>query len=568
MSIRPQILQPVNSVVEIPDDEDIESVVCNTPDLSSANVIYDLTNDDDTFFNGQVIYELNNSQPDVEIYQIDDDNLEPEPEPNQHNKIQGSSRVPPRRNPPVTYPLRVLRDVLHHDTTLSSGMTVEVIEANMVVEDAYFLNIVKIVSNELTGEVILSGHRLQRTRDGNGILEKKLNEIYLCHEVDLDDPRDVDEQSVVEVPLADVVRTRSLRFTNRQFPRARHIGNAFRNVDKPQLYAEGGLTLRWTYTCFYLTGTHRHNNKYGERVLDRVRSNESSTQYGVSDASLRERWRGDTITGGAFRPSASSGSSGRGNRKDLPFLRTSKRTHQETEERVEITRRPINVIDLSNGTPSHRKSSTLPRVLSLPLNLNAGEFMNSSMQRQRVRVPGQKYTFGDAFCGAGGTTRGAEMAGLKVLWGFDFDETACTTWRQNFDADCYQMEAFRFADIFKNTDAAKVDILHLSPPCQYFAPCHTRAGPNDEANSAALFAVQEIITIAKPRIVTLEQTLGLGRQRQHQGYLNSLIQMFTKAGFSVRWQIVFLAPLVRIFLFNHFRIILIDLRGCRLDVSD
>lgn len=533
-------------------------------DLTSTAVIpaivtLDLTSnedDDDFFFVGEnITTQGTNGVPenviDIEdfvhfefegpqIYEVDSDSeLEPA-------KVQ-RCKVIPRRNPRLVSDLRVLCDITHHDTILSSGMVVEVLEAGMGVDDSWFLSIVKIISNESTGEVTLRGHRLQRTKDGNGILEKKLNEVYMCHEVDLDDPRETDEQSVIEVPLHNVVRERKLRYTNRNFPRARYIQNSFGEDEKEQLYVEGGLTLRWVYTCFFLTATHRHKNKYGERVLERVRLDESSP-HGVSEALLKDRWRGSTIAGGAFLPGASTSIDSRRHQRNLPFLRTSKRTRQETEECVEGTRRRFDVIDLSNDAPIGRKSSSLPRALSIPLDSNVGELVNvnSSMQPRGVRVPGQKYTFGDAFCGAGGTTRGAEMAGLKVIWGFDFDQTACTTWRQNFDADCYQMEAFRFADIFKNTDAAKVDILHLSPPCQYFAPCHTRPGPNDEANSAALFAVQEIMAIAKPRIVTLEQTLGLGRQQQHQGYLNSLIQMFTRAGFSVRWEIRFLAPWVRV----------------------
>ena len=166
-----------------------------------------------------------------------------------------------------------------------------------------------------------------------------------------------------------------------------------------------------------------------------------------------------------------------------------------------------------------------------------------------VRSPGQIFTYGDAFCGGGGATRGAAMAGLRVKWGFDQWAHACTTWRANFpQAKCYELSSFHFIDWVRGSKCrkpvnVKVDILHLSPPCQYFSPAHTVDCPNDELNVASLFAVGDVIRVAKPRIVTLEQTFGIVAVRFRK-YFNSLIQMFTALGFSVRWAVVNLAQWV------------------------
>ena len=48
---------------------------------------------------------------------------------------------------------------------------------------------------------------------------------------------------------------------------------------------------------------------------------------------------------------------------------------------------------------------------------------------------GQKYTFGDAFCGAGGTSRGAIQAGLSIKWAFDFDDQAIASYELNFGGE-------------------------------------------------------------------------------------------------------------------------------------
>ena len=166
-----------------------------------------------------------------------------------------------------------------------------------------------------------------------------------------------------------------------------------------------------------------------------------------------------------------------------------------------------------------------------------------------IRSPGQMLTYGDAFCGAGGTTRGAVMAGLRVRWGFDHWNHACSTWRANFpQAKCYELSSQQFVCQAQGSKSRKpidmkVDILHLSPPCQYFSPAHTVDCPSDEMNVASLYAVGPVIKAAKPRIVTLEQTFGIVAAR-FRNYFNSLIQMFTSLSFSVRWAIVPLAQWV------------------------
>ena len=150
------------------------------------------------------------------------------------------------------------------------------------------------------------------------------------------------------------------------------------------------------------------------------------------------------------------------------------------------------------------------------------------------RSAGHRYTFGDAFCGAGGTSRGAVMAGLRVQWGFDMDLHACKSYARNFyGATIYNMTADLFMSFSERQDI-KVDIAHFSPPCCPFSPAHTTSGKNDEANQAALFAVQQLLLKTKPRVVTLEQTAGL--ESRHPEYFNSLIHIFTSNDYSVRWK--------------------------------
>ncbi|KAK4904021.1 hypothetical protein LTR66_017950, partial [Elasticomyces elasticus] len=80
----------------------------------------------------------------------------------------------------------------------------------------------------------------------------------------------------------------------------------------------------------------------------------------------------------------------------------------------------------------------------------------------------------------------------------------------------------------------RVDVLHLSPPCQPFSAANTT--PNEarnEMNTAPLLGCSQLIQALRPRIVTVEEAPGLyGR---HKPWFNTLINQFTELGFSVAW---------------------------------
>ena len=146
----------------------------------------------------------------------------------------------------------------------------------------------------------------------------------------------------------------------------------------------------------------------------------------------------------------------------------------------------------------------------------------------------RRYTVGDCFCGAGGMSRGAVSAGLRINWGFDCNPVACQTYAMNFfGTPIYNVWAHKFSAAAGDH---KVDTCHMSPPCQFFSDAHTIPGKDDEMNTATLFAILNLLEKAKPRIVTLEQTSGL--LRRHAPFFNSVIMMFTSRGFSIRWKIM------------------------------
>ncbi|KAF8859361.1 S-adenosyl-L-methionine-dependent methyltransferase [Acephala macrosclerotiorum] len=542
-----------------------------------------------------------------------------------------------RRNPSIALPWTKVYNYQHQSLALKPNKTVELLDGD-------FLQIKDIISNTKTDEIRIRGNRLQRTRDLNGLLERKMNELVLFLEVDLDDPRPHHEQGAVEVPITEIKKIRNLRLTNHKFPQDRNLDPSdFRN--RELMGIEGGLTCRWKYTCTYATGVDRYHNNHKERRLERLRADECTSANALSDAKRRFQWRGETSPGGAYQsslmvdetetpatqkelpisiesspepeeqtvnPSTIQSSLvlsedrgvsrlGRSNtsriRKRKPSAvdsfscpeaqQSGKRPRRDNEEAVEETRRRLSTCTLEGDkeipsladsamaidVPSDladrpiipttqtiglSREAVLPTPasidlmssdLSTPPSSGSIDITSLLLPKPTHRLPGQKLTYGDAFCGGGGSTRGALMAGLHIRWGFDFNKHACSTWTANFPhAANYQESAHDFvsrcqyhlrthSEGSSARDKFKVDILHLSPPCQFFSPAHTVDGQDDEMNVASLFAVQSVIEVARPRVVTLEQTFGIVSER-FRWFFNALVQMFTSHEFSVRWAVI------------------------------
>ena len=183
---------------------------------------------------------------------------------------------------------------------------------------------------------------------------------------------------------------------------------------------------------------------------------------------------------------------------------------------------------------SRRSSKATPGPSSLGTEKPRQQTQSTNISAPTSKAHQRRYTFGDCFCGAGGMSRGAVSAGLRVKWGFDFNPAACQSYAMNF----FRTPIYKvWADQFSGAKGDhKVDSCHLSPPCQFFSDAHTIQGKDDDMNTASLFAIFNLLEKAKPRIVTLEQTSGL--IRRHALFFNAVINMFTSRGFSVRWKVM------------------------------
>lgn len=165
--------------------------------------------------------------------------------------------------------------------------------------------------------------------------------------------------------------------------------------------------------------------------------------------------------------------------------------------------------------------------------------LESQLDGKLKLVPGQRYSAGDTFSGAGGAARGIKRAGLQLVFGIDNWGPAVVSLERNFpDADILDVDIHDF--VRSPATQYRVDMLHLSPPCQVWSPAHTIAGKDDDMNMAAIYSCPKLITKVRPRLFTLEQTFGI-LHGAFSTYFNKLICGFANHSYSVWWKIVHLA---------------------------
>lgn len=493
-----------------------------------------------------------------------------------------------KRNPPTGSQLRTMSKVIGQDGAyLRPGQMVEL-------NNGSFLEIKTILENVQSKDVVLRGWELNRTRDLDGELILKLNEVCYNFEIDLDDPRPMREQSIIEANFKDIKKVRRLTRTNYHLPAFRFdiecLPAGDNHTKRRHVEENEGLVVRWQYITTFKTAKDREQQfltsaNYTSRKLVRLDKKDCDDKCHVPLFALRCQWRGDTaleleeveiIGQRALRTSSNNKENpvsidGSDNEMELSQKERSLITPTDTRMSIHISSHDFDQLSpwVFVQTMRHRYDAKVK--LKGQRRKNIGQerqtqFKDTNARAKTCNADGQKlnsqttapvrkYSYADAcksniifesnlanktitVCGAGGATRGAVMAGLRVIWGLDFNPNAAETWRYNFpQAEMHEMWADEFCRLPDPEGKCTVDVLHLSPPCQVWSPAHTIAGKDDDMNFASLYAVQELIAKAKPRIVTLEQTFGIIHRRFRNPF-NSLIRMFTDQNFSVSWQIV------------------------------
>ncbi|KAI5809874.1 S-adenosyl-L-methionine-dependent methyltransferase [Peziza echinospora] len=276
------------------------------------------------------------------------------------------------------------------------------------------------------------------------------------------------------------------------------------NAPKPHFRGRGWLICRWIWD---VSTDSKH-----EGIIRRVSEHEADENYKFQDSHLRDLWRKAKVE--AYEKEMAE-------RKAMQEM-IAKKKAEELKVMME------HAVDLTGGD----------RIAASPPSKTATAISSTIIPTVPLSPPGPKaprntYTLGDAFCGGGGASCGARLAGFRIRWGVDHNDAAISTYRANFpEATSYHAS---IDDFLTTTDSTVVDVAHLSPPCQPYSPAHTIAGKNDESNQAALFAIGDTLRHCRPRMATLEQTPGI---LHHDGYFLGMIRQFTDLEFSVTFKIL------------------------------
>jgi DNA (cytosine-5)-methyltransferase 1 len=359
------------------------------------------------------------------------------------------------------------------------------IRSNVVFVGEYpveFLTVHEILKNKGNGNVLLRGLPYLRTRSLNGLLPQKLNELVILGQANDWVNESWKAQSIIEIPIEHVGGTkREIYVTNETFPHFRFTQNEYLDKGHRGVEKSAHLVCRWAHVYSYASPEQRSNNKAREFALIHLSQEHADPRFRVKDTTKLNRWRGGKARGGSDTTTG--------------------------EHKVHVT--------IENPDP---------------------ESDSDNESRPRIIDNGRTYRTGDFFSGCGGVSRGMVQALTKVVVAVDHWEPAVASYKANFP-NVVVDERDIFDYIQDHEANRRLDIVHLSPPCQVYSPAHTIEGQNDEANLAALFSCRSIIEKHKPRLFTLEQTFGILHEKSIP-YFRALVQGFTALNYSVRWAVL------------------------------
>lgn len=125
-----------------------------------------------------------------------------------------------------------------------------------------------------------------------------------------------------------------------------------------------------------------------------------------------------------------------------------------------------------------------------------------------------KMTFVDLFCGAGGLSKGLEMAGLQGICGLDWFKEAGMTYRRNFnhpfiDGDIKdpKIKELFYNTVNKQLAGKRLSVVAGGFPCQGFSMAGNRIV--DDPRNSLYLEMLEIVKTLQPDFVICENVKGL-----------------------------------------------------------
>lgn len=138
----------------------------------------------------------------------------------------------------------------------------------------------------------------------------------------------------------------------------------------------------------------------------------------------------------------------------------------------------------------------------------------------------------DLFSGAGGSSRGATMAGIEIIAAIDLWDLAESTYSDNFPtAKFYRGRCETLTPDTVKQQIGAIDILLASPECTSHT-CAKGASPRSEKSRSTAFQVVRYAKIFKPRWIVVENVVHMRSWKRFDDWLNAIEQL----GYHIRVQ--------------------------------
>lgn len=135
---------------------------------------------------------------------------------------------------------------------------------------------------------------------------------------------------------------------------------------------------------------------------------------------------------------------------------------------------------------------------------------------------GREIRFFDMLCGAGGSARGAVMAGAVPAAAFDAWKLATETYGLNFPgAKVYRMKARSLCPHRVAADIGRIDLIIASPECTSHSVAKGNA-PRCEASRQTAFQVVRFAKVLKPRWIVVENVAAMQRWIRYDEFKRKL----------------------------------------------
>ena len=133
----------------------------------------------------------------------------------------------------------------------------------------------------------------------------------------------------------------------------------------------------------------------------------------------------------------------------------------------------------------------------------------------------------DCFCGLGGLSLGAELAGFEIIGGVDADKAAAAMYSRTFPGKLAlenDLLKERPSDVLRNAGISRgdVDVLVGGPPCQPYSINNHQRG-TDDARCALVDSYLEFVSVLQPRWLLIENVPGFA-SIEHGRFLQWLLR--------------------------------------------